>query len=94
MFKIKNISSYSVDELSSISCNSEYIVDSLLGGIGAIGTLMFEASCNENDNLDKDTIGELGLLINQAALISEIFRLNEFSAEVEIEMRRKIKSTQ
>lgn len=85
--RIKETTSQSVSELKDIAICSELAFSSLLEGIGAVGTLLFETSCNENDKISKDTLGEIGLLINHVALIAGAVNENMHDAIEEIKRR-------
>lgn len=87
LLKIKNTSELSTEELRYISINSGASYDFLLDGIGAIGTLIFEASCNDNDVLNKDVVGKLGLLIQET--ISVALALDENALQSSLEYKRR-----
>lgn len=48
---------------------------------------MFESSCNKDFNLNNDTLGKLGLLIQESMLIAEALGINSVSAGNEIKSR-------
>lgn len=87
ILKIKSASNYSMSELDDIAIYGELAFSSLLEGISAIGTLLFETSCNENDQISKDTLGEIGLLINQVAMIAGAVNENMHDATEEMQKR-------
>ncbi|MDD9339774.1 MAG: hypothetical protein PV362_09005 [Providencia heimbachae] len=87
ILKIKSASNYSMSELDDIAIYGELAFSSLLEGISAIGTLLFETSCNESDQISKDTLGEIGLLINQVAMIAGAVNENMHDATEEMQKR-------
>lgn len=87
ILKIKSASNYSMSELDDIAIYGELAFSSLLEGISAIGTLLFETSCNENDQISKNTLGEIGLLINQVAMIAGAVNENMHDATEEMQKR-------
>ncbi|MEM8196621.1 hypothetical protein Q4R31_09495 [Morganella morganii] len=87
LLKIKNISEISIDKLKRISIESEASSDFLFEGIGAIGTLMFESSCNDGDVLNKDIVGKLGLLIQETISIALALDENAFQSSLEYKRR-------
>ncbi|HCM64755.1 MAG TPA: hypothetical protein DIT05_19775 [Morganella sp. (in: Bacteria)] len=87
ILKINNFSDLSTEKLSNIAIYSGEASENIIEGIGAIGTLMFESSCNDNDNLNKDIIGKLGLLIQASALIAEVLNENTILAQHEVRKR-------
>ena len=87
ILRIKSASNYSMSELDDIAIYGELAFNSLLEGIGAIGTLLFETSCNENDQISKDTLGEIGLLINQVAMVAGAVNENMHDATEEMQKR-------
>lgn len=84
ILEIKEVHRYNQSELMNICINSEHAYDSLIEGVSSIGTLLFEASCNENDPISNQTIGEIGLLINQVALIASALKYNIDLADKEL----------
>lgn len=85
--KIKNTSDISIDKLKRISIESEASSNFLFEGIGAIGTLMFESSCNDGDVLNKDVVGKLGLLIQETISVALALDENAFQSSLEYKRR-------
>lgn len=87
LLTITNLSGLTKRELTDTAIYSGAASDNLIEGIGAVGTLMFESSCNKDFNLNNDTLGKLGLLIQESMLIAEALGINSVSAGNEIKSR-------
>ncbi|NIH18945.1 hypothetical protein [Morganella morganii] len=87
LLTITNQSDLTKKELTDTAIYSGAASENLIEGIGAIGTLMFESSCNKDFNLNNDTLGKLGLLIQESMLIAEALGINSVSAGNEIKSR-------
>lgn len=87
LLTITNLSGLTKKELTDTAIYSGAAYDNLIEGIGAVGTLMFESSCNKDFNLNNDTLGKLGLLIQESMLIAEALGINSVSAGNEIKSR-------
>ncbi|WP_343103408.1 hypothetical protein [Morganella morganii] len=87
LLTITNLSGLTKKELTDTAIYSGAASDNLIEGIGAVGTLMFESSCNKDFNLNNDTLGKLGLLIQESMLIAEALSINSTSAGNEIKSR-------
>lgn len=87
LLTITKLSGLTKRELTDTAIYSSAASDNLIEGIGAVGTLMFESSCNKDFNLNNDTLGKLGLLIQESMLIAEALGINSVSAGNEIKSR-------
>ncbi|HEI8570209.1 TPA: hypothetical protein SLE56_000512 [Morganella morganii] len=87
LLTITNLSGLTKKELTDTAIYSGAASNNLIEGIGAVGTLMFESSCNKDFNLNNDTLGKLGLLIQESMLIAEALSINSTSAGNEIKSR-------
>ncbi|HGD3355391.1 TPA: hypothetical protein ACI4BU_000494 [Morganella morganii] len=87
LLTITNLSGLTKKELTDTAIYSGAASDNLIEGIGAVGTLMFESSCNKDFNLNNDTLRKLGLLIQESMLIAEALGINSVSAGNEIKSR-------
>lgn len=85
--KIKDFKNYSMEQLSGISINNEMSSEALIKGVGAIGTLLFDSSCSDNDPLSKDVLCKIGLLIQEAIIIAQSLDDNVFYSNEEIKRR-------
>lgn len=72
-----------------ISINNEMSSEALIEGVGAIGTLLFEASCADNDETTKDTLGKIGLLIQEVITVAQALNDNAFYSNEEIKRHRE-----
>lgn len=87
LLEIDNPSSLETKKLKNIAIYSSDAAVNLIEGIGAVGTLMFQNSCSDNDNLNKDVIGKIGLLIQESIIIASALTGNVGLAEDEIKSR-------
>ncbi|MEY0291202.1 hypothetical protein AB7303_20435 [Providencia rettgeri] len=87
IIKIKDFSNYSTEQLLAIAINGEASSEALIEGVGAIGTLLFESSCTDNDGTTKDTLGKIGLLIQESIIIAQALDDNVFYSNEEIKRR-------
>lgn len=87
IIKIKDFSNYSTKQLLAIAINGEASSEALIEGVGAIGTLLFESSCADNDGTTKDTLGKIGLLIQESIIIAQALDDNVFYSNEEIKRR-------
>lgn len=87
IIKIKDFTSYSTEQLRSININGEMSSEALIEGVGAIGTLLFDSSCSDNDDLSKSTLSKIGLLIQESILIAQALGDNAFYSGEEIKRR-------
>lgn len=87
LLEIDNPSDLEINKLKNISIYSSDAAVNLIEGIGAVGTLMFQHSCSNNDNLNKDIIGKLGLLIQESIIIASALNSNADLADDEIKSR-------
>ncbi|EMA4781326.1 hypothetical protein U3C50_001030 [Providencia rettgeri] len=87
IIKIKDFSNYSTEQLLAIAINGEASSEALIEGVGAIGTLLFESSCADNDGTTKDTLGKIGLLIQESIIIAQALDDNVFYSNEEIKRR-------
>lgn len=87
LLEIDNPSSLETKKLKNIAIYSSDAAVNLIEGIGAVGTLMFQNSCSDNDNLNKDIIGKIGLLIQESIIIASALTGNAGLAEDEIKSR-------
>ncbi|WP_273839994.1 hypothetical protein [Providencia rettgeri] len=87
IIKIKDFTSYSTEQLLAIAINGEASSEALIEGVGAIGTLLFESSCADNDGTTKDTLGKIGLLIQEAIIIAQALDDNVYYSSEEIKRR-------
>ncbi|MGX4746063.1 hypothetical protein [Providencia rettgeri] len=87
IIKIKDFSNYSTEQLLAIAINGEASSEALIEGVGAIGTLLFESSCADNDGATKDTLGKIGLLIQESIIIAQALDDNVFYSNEEIKRR-------
>lgn len=87
LLEIKNLSELPIKQLKNINIKSEASSNFLLEGIGAIGTLMFESSCNDGDVLNKDVVGKIGLLIQETISVALALDENAFQSLREYERR-------
>ncbi|HEM7133093.1 TPA: hypothetical protein U2I51_002570 [Providencia rettgeri] len=87
IIKIKDFSNYSTEQLLAIAINGEASSEALIEGVGAIGTLLFESSCADNDGTTKDTLGKIGLLIQESIIIAKALDDNVYYSSEEIKRR-------
>ncbi|EPF5871933.1 hypothetical protein MWX50_003539 [Morganella morganii] len=87
LLEIDKPSDLEIKKLKNIAIYSSDAAVNLIEGIGAVGTLMFQNSCSDNDNLNKDIIGKLGLLIQESIIIANALTGNAGLAEDEIKSR-------
>lgn len=87
LLEINKPSDLEINKLKNISIYSSDAAVNLIEGIGAVGTLMFQRSCSDNDNLNKDIIWKLGLLIQESIIIASALNSNAGLAEDEIKSR-------
>lgn len=87
LLEIDKPSDLEIKKLKNIAIYSSDAAVNLIEGIGAVGTLMFQNSCSDNDNLNKDIIGKLGLLIQESIIIASALTGNAGLAEDEIKSR-------
>lgn len=87
IIKIKDFSNYSTEQLLAIAINGEASSEALIEGVGAIGTLLFESSCADNDGTTKDTLGKIGLLIQESIIIAQALDDNVYYSSEEIKRR-------
>ncbi|EMB3082318.1 hypothetical protein U8233_002295 [Providencia rettgeri] len=85
--KIKDFKNYSIEQLSGISINNEMTSEALIEGVGAIGTLLFDSSCSDNDPLSKDVLCKIGLLIQESIIIAKALDDNVYYSSEEIKRR-------
>ncbi|HEM7130396.1 TPA: hypothetical protein U2I56_003964 [Providencia stuartii] len=85
--KIKDFKNYSIEQLRGISINNEMTSEALIEGIGAIGTLLFDSSCSDNDPLSKDVLCKIGLLIQESIIIAKALDDNVYYSSEEIKRR-------
>lgn len=85
--KIKDFKNYSIEQLSGISINNEMSSEALIEGVGAIGTLLFDSSCSDNDPLSKDVLCKIGLLIQESIIIAKALDDNAYYSSEEIKRR-------
>lgn len=87
LLEINKPSDLEINKLKNISIYSSDAAVNLIEGIGVVGTLMFQHSCSDNDNLNKDIIGKLGLLIQESIIIASALNSNADLADDEIKYR-------
>lgn len=87
LLEIDKPSDLEIKKLKNIAIYSSDAAVNLIEGVGAVGTLMFQHSCSDNDNLNKDIIGKLGLLIQESIIIASALTGNADLAEDEIKSR-------
>lgn len=87
IIKIKDFSNYSTEQLRALSINGEMSSEALIAGVGAIGTLLFDSSCSDNDDLSKSTLSKIGLLIQESILIAQALGDNAYCSSEEIKRR-------
>ncbi|MEM8061317.1 hypothetical protein Q4R11_02760, partial [Morganella morganii] len=87
LLEIDKPSDLEIKKLKNIAIYSSDAAVNLIEGIGAVGTLMFQHSCSDNDNLNKDIIGKLGLLIQESIIIASALNSNADLADDEIKSR-------
>lgn len=87
LLEIDKPSDLEIKKLKNIAIYSSDAAVNLIEDIGAVGTLMFQNSCSDNDNLNKDIIGKLGLLIQESIIIANALTGNAGLAEDEIKSR-------
>lgn len=87
LLEINKPSDLEINKLKNIAIYSSDAAVNLIEGIGAVGTLMFQHSCSDNDNLNKDIIGKLGLLIQESIIIASALNSNADLADDEIKSR-------
>lgn len=87
LLEINKPSDLEINKLKDITIYSSDAAVNLIEGIGAVGTLMFQHSCSDNDNLNKDIIGKLGLLIQESIIIASALNSNADLADDEIKSR-------
>ncbi|MBP6083694.1 MAG: hypothetical protein KA732_20855 [Providencia sp.] len=85
--KIKDFKNYSMEQLKGIAINNEMSSEALIEGVGAIGTLLFDSSCSDNDDLSKITLCKIGLLIQESIVIAKALDDNVFYSNEEIKRR-------
>ncbi|MEK2484105.1 hypothetical protein AAAA28_11740 [Providencia stuartii] len=85
--KIKDFKNYSIEQLMGISINNEMSSEALIEGVGAIGTLLFDSSCSDNDPLSKDVLCKIGLLIQESIIIAKALDDNVYHSSEEIKRR-------
>ncbi|MBQ0695563.1 hypothetical protein [Providencia stuartii] len=85
--KIKDFKNYSIEQLRGISINNEMTSEALIEGVGAIGTLLFDYSCSDNDPLSKDVLCKIGLLIQESIIIAKALDDNVYYSSEEIKRR-------
>lgn len=87
IIKIKDFSNYSTEQLLAIVINGEASSEALIEGVGAIGTLLFDSSCSDNDPLSKDVLCKIGLLIQESIIIAKALDDNVYYSSEEIKRR-------
>lgn len=87
--RISDFTRYSKEKLSKICIDCEASSEALIEGVGAIGTLLFEVSCADNDEKTKDTLGKIGLLIQEVITVAQALNDNAFYSNEEIKRRRE-----
>lgn len=83
---VAELTAEKIDQVDAASQHADIVVGTLLDGLESMGRLMWSASCNEENPVDAEDLGNLGQLVSSLAV--QLQFLNDFRSDANEYMRR------